>query len=357
MIQLSSTLTSLVPVKRRLLQPLRKDLGLKIVSLLAAIALYIYVGAEHNNNPQITTTMHAQVALRHIPTGTEADPAIAQLPVKITGPRILVENLREGDILAVANLEGQSRNDHTVIAALQYTIPGLKPDAMDQIHIEGQPTMRVHLYYQISRLMPVEAAMPAPTPGYVYEHPIISPPRVTLFGREDRIHSVDRILVNPTPLANGDVRSDFRLSPIDKNDNLVSGISLSPDTVHVHANLLAAPPARIVTVSPSLTALPMPPYQLEGEIVRPMQIKVIGPPGQIQQLYTIQTEEINLEQAQHDVDTSVKIVLPAGVTAFDPEGRPISTVKVSFRIGRNNALLAPEKHAAAPTIANPAPKK
>lgn len=321
-----------------LLGRLQSNIGLKLISLFLSLLLYFYVQAEHNMNPQITVPLRATVQVHNVPNDVICDATALHPLVRVTGPRILVENMRDGDVVADVDLAGQSSNTHVAIVPARYTVPTLKPDVMEQIHIEGPVTLHIQLYARITRVLPVHAVLPPPPLGYTYQSLQVVPAHAEVSGREDYVDAVARLNVYPTLLADGVVRGDFAIQAVNKQGVTVTDVDISPPTAHVTAYLVSEPSFQIAVVSPQVASLPTPPYRVERIEALPSQVELKGLPTILGRLSVVSTEPIELQSLTTDATLEAKLVLPDGVKAYNLQGKPLSRVKIYVSIVREAAL-------------------
>lgn len=311
-----------------------ENLALKLVAILTSVILFYYVRTDKPASPQATTQLQAPLTLHHVPPDIEVDSADKYVPVHITGPRILVDSLRDTDVRADVDLAGVApRSGRTEPLRVIYSVPSLSGDSADQLRIEGPVNVRLLLYAHATHEFPVEVRPSHPPAGFNYGRPQVEPPMVKCSGREDRIDQVAHVLAAAAPSADGQILGSFPIAAYDADNNLVSDVTLSPPSVRVAVPLLEDPPARFVTVSPNITAVPLPPYRLVGLDVLPQQVKVVGPPGQVESIYTLQTEPVSLRKATEDQQMKLALILPPGVTAFGPQGDKLTAVVVTAHVG------------------------
>jgi YbbR domain-containing protein len=313
---------------------LRENLLLKIISLVAAIFLYIYVEAERN--PTITHTLIAPVIRLNPPPDLEVESDQQRIEISVTGPRAIVDRLKDNDIHALADLQNVRANPSRLATVrLTYSLPTLPSDMAQQLLFDPpSPMFRMRVYQQLTRRLPVDALYPKDPPqGFHYGHAQVTPPRVTVSGREDRVKSVARLVINAEPSEpNAAIDGDFNVSARDSDNNTVEGVKLQPDTVHLKVPLVEEPPSKVVPVSPSIPDLPMPPYTLDKVSVTPNKVKIAGRPERLDQISTLTTEDISVRDMTQDQDVDANLIKPADIDLRDLSGNPIQRVKVRLYI-------------------------
>ncbi len=319
----------------------RENLFLKSVALFTAAVLYIYVQTEHNPNPQVTVTLQSELKCLHVPDGVKWEPQ--QFPVKVTGPRILVESVKDADIRAEVDLSGiEITSGKTPPLVPKYSFPALRPEAAEQIHVEGPNTIRVQISLFLTTTVPVHVPLRPAPPGMHYERPTVTPDRVACTGLEADVKRVNRVDVAIEATPEGRIHGEFGLTPVDKDDHAVKMVTLDPDRARVNIPLVQDPPMQFALVSPTVTALPLPPYRVDGLTVEPPRVKIVGRPGRVDLVTAVPTQDISLQDVTADTDKVVDLLAPPDVAVYDPQGRPISHVHVRFHIIKAAVTPSPQ---------------
>ncbi len=328
-----------------LLRSLRQNLMLKLISLAASILLYYYVQTQRN--PQITLMLQAHINLQNVPSGIEAQTASKTVPVQISGPKILVENLKDGDVEADVQINGRNRQSGAATLPIAYSVPGLRADAVSRLHIDGPLSIRVALFSVVRRLFTVHLPAPPAHSGIVYGRAQIVPTQVTCSGHTDAVNRVRQVVITGLPYTAGQIDDLFRVEPMDRDGDLVDGVTLNPSMVQAQLLALAESPVRLATVSVSITSLPLPPYVITGIHTNPLQVQVSSHPGSPGAGDVVRTEPISLKDAAASITRTITLQPPAGVEVMDLQGRPLRTVQVTIDIARQLPAPAPSGKPAA----------
>jgi len=258
--------------------------------------------------------------------------------VKVTGPRILVENLKDSDIRAEVDLSGQEiATGKTPPLVPKYSFPYLKPAGSEQIHVDWPNTIRVQLYVVVSKSEPVHVPTRSAPVGMHYERTSVLPDIVVCTGLESAVKRINRVIANVDPGPDGRIDGDYPVVALDKDERKTPDITCVPDHVRVSVPLVEDPPLQFAVVSPVVTSLPLPPYRVDSVNVDPARVKIIGRPGRRDAITSISTEDITLHDATADTDREVNLVVPPDVAVFDPQGRHLTRVHVHFRIMKVSA--------------------
>ncbi|HLJ56442.1 MAG TPA: CdaR family protein [Chthonomonadaceae bacterium] len=332
---------------------LRQNLSLKIVSLVAAVLLYIFVQQERN--PTVTRSLLVTIDYVNIQPGLQFIPTSKRIPATVSGPRQSVDRLLDGDIHATADLSAINSSETSAPVRLHYE----KPKGASDISLETAPDfVTVQVFRERTRKIEVTPRFQnQPPPGYKYGDATVKPLQVTVRGREDvvnRIASVVAFAMPDEPHANID--GDFTLQARDSDQNVISGVEITPEKVHVTVPQVVLPAEQTVQVK-TPTDTPAPPYVLAETVYQPATVKVIGTPQRIANILTITTETLSVHNLTATTTMDAVLIVPPDVKVRDLRGNPISHVKVTFIItkakpetGAGTDGATPQvKHDGAPT--------
>ncbi|HZO89281.1 MAG TPA: CdaR family protein [Chthonomonadaceae bacterium] len=338
-----------------MLHRLRENLLLKIISLVASVLLWFYVQVERP--PSLMRTVFARVVPQGAPPNVDIQNLPQQLPVSVVGPVASVERLKNGDIQALVDLHNV-RSDQPGPAYAQVTL--VLPDWARNVTYDSPPPIKVQANPQQQRQMAVVPLYPKEPPaGFHYGRPEVRPRVVTITGRADRLNQVDRLVVLAAPPEFGaPIEGDFPVQARDGDNDVVDGVKVEPEKVHVAVPLIEEPSAKIVTISPTIIDQPEPPYVLKSITVRPNQIKLTGRPERLNQLFTVPTEDIPTRNLTGDQKIEANLNIPPDVTAFDLEGRRLTRVTVSVevrKIGESSPSMTPQPSPPPTEIQTPKP--
>jgi len=329
--------------KVALLMRLRQNFLLKLISLASSILLYFYVQQERN--PTVTRSFTAPIAYEGLRPDIEVESEQRQYDVAVTGPRLIIDALKDSDIRILADLNAPPPTKVTTEKVrLHYDI-NLRPELRRELTLDPPvlPPLQIQIYPQSSVDFKVTAHFSKETHvGYRYGAPVIKPTHVRVSGRADRVDRVDQVVVDANPIEPGaGIDGEFPLSPRDSANNPVEGVTLSPPKTHVAIPLIDVPYAKIVSVSPSIPDQPQPAYRLGNVVVEPNQVRLEGRPAVIDAISTLTTGTISLHDMTADQTVRVRLNAPASVRVTDLNGAPISEVTVRISIIKVDSTTTP----------------
>ena len=189
-------------------------------------------------------------------------------------------------------------------------------------------SIQVVLDQSISALVPVDVVRGPAPPGVDVGETTYTPQQVTVLGASTAVNQVVAVRVNVTLDPNGlDFDREVEGTPVDASGAAVTGVEVSPRTIHVTIPLFTNKQSRSVPVNPVLTGTPAPGFRVSSVEVSPLTVSVEGDADQLAILTAADTAPVAIFGATRDVAAVVTLALPTGVV---PVGA--STVAVTVHI-------------------------
>lgn len=292
---------------------LRNNTVLKILSLLVAIFLWIYVMGEVN--PTTTQTIeNVPVELLNGDTLEQRDLAIRggssfAVDVVVEGRKADLNNINRDDIKASADLFGYEKGENDVPVSVEL------PENVS-LHQIKTPKIKVTLEELISVYKQVSVRFTGSTergtePGGV----TVSPTEIEVKGGKSAVNSVKSVQAE---VPASDIRDDSRsftanTVAVDSNNDPVSDVSLSADTVEVQASLYYI---KTVPLKVEIEGTVPAAYEMT-DISVPDEISIRGPKSAVDSISSVTAEPVDISKVK--ASTTLKIVpdLPQGVEVAD----------------------------------------
>ncbi len=325
---------------------IRQNLSLKLVSLIVAILLYMFVQQERN--PTTTRTLITTVEYKNLQEGYQAVPGAEPVSVVVSGPRPSVDRLKDGDIKASADLSGLASNQPAAPVRVAYQLPRTVPD----IAIDAATTqvIKVQVFRQKTRKVRVEAFFERdPPPGFQYGEPIVRPANVTIRGREDNVNRVDKIVASASPVEpRASIDGEFSVVAMDSDRNVVEGVTIEPDRVHVTVPQIPSPSEQTVLANAVFSDRPAPPYKIDRWEVTPNLVKVVGRPQRVAAIGGVSTETLSAHDLTETTTLEAALIIPPDVLVTDLRGKPLRHVNVKVFISKTKPEAPPVPDASQP---------
>lgn len=305
------------------------DLAIKIISVMAAVVMWMYVMNEQN--PQVTYVVRdVPVKLENLDQNKFALMDDAQkyiVNVKVKGRRSLISNIKPEDIEAEANLRGRMEGEN--LLPVSVSVPG----NVELIDFSPKEIM-VSLDSIIEDQMQVSVDLKGvPAEGFDWVKPVAKPQAVVVKGPRSSVDAIKTVSAQVDISGkDADVVSTLPLRVLDSQGKEQKDISFRPDMVEVTVPIV---PVRSVSITPNIRGTPLEGYIIKDVRIDPSIITVTAPEDVLNQLQNIVTEPLNIQGYTQTVIKDLKLALPRGVKVF--EGNTIydassKTVRVTVEI-------------------------
>ncbi len=174
---------------------LTRNLGWKLLSLLAAIGVWMNVASE----PELTTIVSVPVEYKNFPSGFEISSDIVEsVDVEAHGPAGLLRNLGDGHLAAVLDLSSvRTPGERTF--TLAESLERLPRDVTLIRTIPAQ--VRFRFEHRATRLVPVHISFSGTLPaGEKVVSASADPPELRIAGPESRVMAVKNLEADPFDL-------------------------------------------------------------------------------------------------------------------------------------------------------------
>jgi YbbR domain-containing protein len=184
-----------------MLQKLRENLALKLISLAFAVVLWIFVMGERRHE----VSHIVPVTYKGVPEGLIiANQVPGSVEVAISGPRALLAHLSGSDLAIVVNLAGAAPG----VTSFKRLEENLSiPDGLTVTRV-SPAYVDVKLEHIRDKQVPVRVVLSGePAAGFRVRYVRIVPPRVTISGAESELRAVSEVTTEGLDLAG--VRDSF----------------------------------------------------------------------------------------------------------------------------------------------------
>ena len=330
---------------KKRLSRLNSNIGLKILSVLFAVILWLAV--NNYDNPDITLTFRVPVStteeqvLINMGKAYTIDPDTSVAIISVTGPRKTVDDFQTSDFKATADLsqlsgyeDGVQTTDIVVEASNTTVQEKIDKDKCEvklsklvggkeqQLRVTLEPRTDEQTYV-------VGETTGTPADGYAIGDIFVSPNLIKVSGPMSVVSQIDKIAapVNVDNLT-ADCSVDASLVMYDAAGNVIedSKITLTPNVVTVNVQILGT---KTVPVECGITGTPAEGYVFVELEYAPKEVVIKGSPFVLNNIdkITIPADTINLTGATADVENSIDItpyLADAGVSLVNPEENKIA---------------------------------
>lgn len=286
----------------------RNNLTAKVLALIFAIILWIYVMNEQN--PPIETNFQIPLEVRNVAAGYVVKDGTETVRIKVRGPRSVVAAATVQDVKAYLDLGGVSEGRQTV------KIQALVPNGLDIIEITPDK-ITFYIDKLVSRQLPIELTFSGTSAeGANIGKAFPGANQVTIEGPRTLTDTVDRVVANIDLTGKtGDFSAEIPLVALSREGKEVEGIKINPTKIGVTTSLLKGPNRKLVDIRTLVTGELPAGVVLKSITTEPNKIEIYGEPKVLEQLEYIYTEPIVLTGLDKDSQKDLKLQLKAGLTA------------------------------------------
>ena len=292
---------------------IQHNLVAKIVAVVSAIVLWGYV--MNDQNPAIESSFTVQVQLRNAPDGYKITQGTPTVKVKVRAARSLFVNSSAEDFKAYVDLKDAENGKHS------YKVHVETPQGFEVVE-ENPGSIDVTLDRIIERRVRATINVNGvPAPGVTVAKVNQASSKVVIEGPESAVNEVDRVIGYIG--LNGNNDSDFALqvplTPINVDGREVQGVTVNPTSMYVTVQMARGLRTKIVTVKPALTGSLNGELELVSAKVDPVKIEIAGDEAKTSTVSSLSTEPISLADVTKNMDKTVKLILPDGVTVTNSD--------------------------------------
>lgn len=295
---------------------LEKDIVVRILSVLLAVAIWFQVSAEQNRGEtQSVDAIPVQVVARDPSLLVTAPPQPWTVKVELQGSRRALERVGSEDINASVDLSDLAAGSSTVPVNVQVPA-GVKlvrafPDRMS-----------ITLEQAVSRDLPVDVQTTGtPPPDVLLGQPRLERLTARVHGPQSVVARVASLVVR---IGVGQLTQHLEMTaplvPVDSQGNEVKvpGLRVEPSSVTVHIPVDRLAPAKVLPVRVQFAGEPPWGFLLERVAVQPALVTVRGPAEAHASWQSVETDPIPLGGIEQPFELVINLRPPAGADSVEP---------------------------------------
>lgn len=305
---------------------INKDITKRILAVMLALVLWVYVITEQN--PDITKDITIPVRLVNSVFLEESnmvmmnDPSSFKLTLKLKGKNKVLEKLNESTVEAVANMEGHRVKGDNFLDIKINGIPenvNILQRSAESLKVVLEPKISIQKSVQINLMGDPVKGMAAMAPGLV-------PNDVIIMGAESAVQKIRSVRVDvDIAAAAGEIKKILPVRVLDENNKDISNITIDPGYVEVSVPIEST---KRVVLEPELTGKPAEGYKVNNISAAPKEILIIGNSQALEGINSIKTEKIDITDLTEDISKEVGLILPAGIEVLNASDKVNVTVDI-----------------------------
>lgn len=308
-----------------------------------ALAIAVWVSAVTSADPDETRALPSTVSIQV----KGLDPSLvinSEIPstveMTLRAPRS-VWNMLTADpqlVQAILDLSGLSSGEHNLDLQIQIDARPVKV-----ISVAPQ-TIALKLEPLSTKTLSIGLNLSGqPAIGYIVGDASLEPLAVVIAGPKSQVQKALRAQIDVDV---SDIRENFdqtlSIQIVDANDQKVEGVSVSPELIHVSLPISQQGGYRDVAVKVTVNGRVASGYRLTDISVFPPIVTVFaGDPQLVHDLPgVVETQSLNLQNAQEDINTQLALNLPEGISVV---GEQTVLIQAGISPIESSVTLAGEK--------------
>jgi len=287
-----------------------KNIVPKLVAVIMAIVLWLYVSNEQN--PPVEASLTVPIELRNVASSLVVVDAPDSVKIKVRGSRSAITELQAEGTKFFLDMRDYDEGRHNVKVYAQL------PAGLELLEISPEK-VPVTLDAVISRKLPVDIHLTGTAAaGTSVAKVVANPEQVTIDGPRSLVDSVKKMQL-PLDLRNKNADFVVAVTPLalDTDGTEVVGLTVKPDKVNITVSLVRGLNTKTVDIRPIIYGYEKmaPGLVVKGVIAKPEKIDISGDPQVLDKIDYIYTEPVNVAGIAKDTVKEVKLQLTPGVLA------------------------------------------
>lgn len=284
-----------------------------------ALAVAVWISSVTSADPDQTRTLETPVPLQIIGQPSNlvfSQPVPREVAITLRAPLsvwALIEN-DPGLVRAILDVSGLSSGEHTMELQIQVNARPV------QIVSAAPKVLTFTLEPLISKPMEVDLRISGEVAiGYQIGETQMEPLEVVVSGAQSQVEKVTRTRVS---IDLNRIRENFdqaiKVEVLDERGLSVSGVTVSPETVHIVLPVVQQGGYRDVAIKVTTLGRVASGYRLTDISVSPPVITIYSEdPELVNSLPgVLETQPLDLQNAQDDITTRLRLSLPAGISVI-----------------------------------------
>ena len=299
-----------------------KNLGIKIICLVGAAILWIYVATAQNSVAKFPGSVKIKVF--NTQTNLVAVYDVKEVEIKVMTDSANWQKLSAESFSAYVDLSSYKAGTYEVPINVVSSVSGVqivekKPDKI-LISLETVLDKEVPVVKKITG-----NAAEGMTAGTV----LLSPDKATIRGAKSLVDNIQEVTAEV--VLNGESADFTKKVPLSAVDSSNSGrtVEITPSEVEAKVFIVKGSNIKSVGVKPTIKGTPKTNYFISDIVVNPSVVDITGPSISIADIKSLETSSIDIAGAVDTISKDVLLKLPSGVSLSDSS---ISTVHVEIKI-------------------------
>lgn len=290
-----------------------KNIGIKILALVFAISLWVYVTSGEAKTDSFPGSIPIQI--RNIPKDAALVDEIEDLNLKIKAPYPSWKNLSVDDFGAYIDLAGLSQGVYEMDVKVQVSDPQV------QIIEKNPSRVTIHLDPVISRKVPVSVKIEGKAgEGFASGEPQVDTKEVEIKGAKTKVEEISyatALVVLDGEMAK--IERSVRLIAFDSKGKEIKNVVFTPSVVKVAIQIEPAANVKNVGIKVNIVGQPKAGYWVSKVTTLPTTVNIKGDQEKMEKIEYLETAEIDVSNLSSGISKTAVLSLPEGISLVDTD--------------------------------------
>lgn len=307
----------------RLINIVRRNFLKKLIALVAAFFMWVFVMAEHD--PSIEGSYTVPLTISNTPYEFFAICDEKTVRIETRAPRSNFVKYDANAFRVYANLENLGAGEHQIVPQV------VMPQGFELLETKPR-SIKVKLDPLIEQQMNIELITTGTlAPDAAIKEISKSMDAATVVGPKSFVEKTAKVYGNVNLSGNSSsFETQIQMNAVDDGDNIVPRVRVVPSVITVSVELESGIKKRIVPIIPELSVAEG--WELIKITAEPAQIEIVGAESVINSIITLKTEPFMVQTGQKIFKSILRLQVPDGVTVKSNE------VAVSAEVVRKSTL-------------------
>lgn len=285
----------------------------KLLCLIAACALWVYVMNEQN--PQVENTYTVPVETRNLDRSLVATNVPSTVKVKVRMSRSDMIYMRSDNIKAYVDLTGVTDGDYPN-TPIHVSVPG------DESVVSVTPkTFDLNVDTYAVKTLPANVQIfGTPETNFSVESKKVTPDTITIAGSSAMISKADRAVVSVNIAGKEKSFTEFdSVNILDADGNTVTGLDIMPSQVKVAVKMKEATKLGNLPIRIDTKGEPAKGYKVGRITITPSVATITAPISFFSSNKTLDLDPIDVTGASSDIHQVVNVNVPSGGSVAVPK--------------------------------------
>lgn len=285
----------------------------KLLCLIAACALWVYVMNEQN--PQVENTYTVPVETRNLDRSLVATNVPSTVKVKVRMSRSDMIYMRSDNIKAYVDLTGVTDGDYPN-TPIHVSVPG------DESVVSVTPkTFDLNVDTYAVKTLPANVQIfGTPETNFSVESKKVTPDTITIAGSSAMIAKADRAVVSVNIAGKEKSFTEFNsVNILDADGNTVTGLDIMPSQVKVAVKMKEATKLGNLPIRIDTKGEPAKGYKVGRITITPSVATITAPISFFSSNKTLDLDPIDVTGASSDIHQVVNVNVPSGGSVAVPK--------------------------------------